>query len=30
MGDRECVQKKLPEIVTEREPGIGRDDGDDE
>lgn len=30
MGDRERAQKKLPEIVSDRAPGIGRDDEDEE
>lgn len=30
MGDRGCVQTQLPEIVTDRERGIRRDDEDDE
>ncbi len=30
MGDRKRAQKKLPEIVSDRELGIGRDDEDDE
>ncbi len=30
MGDSERAQMKLPEIVRDRELGIGRDDEDDE